>query len=172
MEVGHFYYIEDQYFIDFPDVYLMHNKENVKGELHDRPCFYTFKDSKSGLYWMIPFSSQVSKFKGIYNKKIQKFKKCDTIVFGEVLGHEKAFLIQNMCPVTEKYIKNEYIDSKANIPVRVDGVLEKKLKEKSARVLALERKGIKLIFPDVLNIEEKLIEQNNNLTAFHGAVIH
>ena len=113
---------------------------------------------------MIPFSSQVSKFKGIYNKKIQKFKKCDTIVFGEVLGHEKAFLIQNMCPVTEKYIKNEYIDSKANIPVRVDGVLEKKLKEKSARVLALERKGIKLIFPDVLNIEEKLIEQNNNRT--------
>lgn len=105
MEAGHFYYIEDQYFIDFPDVYLMHNKENVKGELHDRPCFYTFKDSKSGLYWMIPFSSQVSKFKGIYNKKIQKFKKCDTIVFGEVLGHEKAFLIQNMCPVTEKYIK-------------------------------------------------------------------
>lgn len=77
-----------------------------------------------------------------------------------------------MCPVTEKYIKNEYIDSKANIPVRVDGVLEKKLKEKSARVLALERKGIKLIFPDVLNIEEKLIEQNNNRTAFHGAVIH
>jgi len=51
-----------------------------------------------------------------------------------------------------------------SIPVRVDGVLEKKLKEKSARVLALERKGIKLIFPDVLNIEEKLIEQNNNLT--------
>lgn len=51
-------------------------------------------------------------------------------------------------------------------------MLEKKLKEKSARVLALERKGIKLIFPDVLNIEEKLIEQNNNRTAFHGAVIH
>lgn len=43
---------------------------------------------------MIPFSSQVSKFKGIYNKKMQKYNRCDTIVFGEVLGHEKAFLIQ------------------------------------------------------------------------------
>jgi len=45
MEAGHFYYIEDQYFIDFPDVYLMRNKEKVKGKLHDRPCFYTFKYS-------------------------------------------------------------------------------------------------------------------------------
>ena len=50
---------------------------------------------------MIPFSSQTSKFKGIYNKKMQKYHRCDTIVFGEVLGHEKAFLIQNMCPITE-----------------------------------------------------------------------
>ena len=146
MEIGHFYYIEDQYFIDFPDDYLMQNKETINGEVHDRPCFYTFRDSDSGLYWMIPFSSQVAKFKSIYNKKIQKYKKCDTIVFGKVLGYEKAFLIQNMCPITTKYMKNEYIDSRANIPVRVNGVLEKELKEKASRVLALQRKGIKLIF--------------------------
>ena len=25
MEVGHFYYIEDSYFVDFPDPYLMKN---------------------------------------------------------------------------------------------------------------------------------------------------
>lgn len=29
---GHFYFIEEQYFIDFPDKYLMKNKE-VKTEL-------------------------------------------------------------------------------------------------------------------------------------------
>ena len=28
MEIGHFYYIDDQYFKDFPDSYLMQNKEN------------------------------------------------------------------------------------------------------------------------------------------------
>ena len=27
MEIGHFYYIDDQYFKDFPDPYLMQNKE-------------------------------------------------------------------------------------------------------------------------------------------------
>ena len=102
----------------------MKNKETVNGQVHDRPCFYTFQDNSTGIYWMIPFSSQVSKFKKIYNSKIQKYKCCDTIAFGEVLGHEKAFLIQNMCPITSEYIKNEYIDSNANVPVRVNGVFD------------------------------------------------
>ncbi|MFR8875379.1 MAG: type III toxin-antitoxin system CptIN family toxin [Roseburia faecis] len=147
----------EKYFKDFPDPYLMQNKEKVNGQLHDRPCFYAFQDSNTQLFWMIPFSSQVSKFKGIYNKKMQKYHRCDTIVFGEVLGHEKAFLIQNMCPITEKYMKNEYLDSAANIPVRVDGRLEKELKDKAGKVLALQRKGAKLIFPDVLSIEQELL---------------
>lgn len=92
---------------------------------------------------------------------MQKYKRCDTIVFGEVLGHEKAFLIQNMCPITPEYMKNEYIDSRANIPVRVNGVLEKELKEKASKILALQRRGLKLIFPNVLEIERKLIDRQN-----------
>ena len=108
--------------------------------MHDRPCFYAFQDSNTQLFWMIPFSSQVSKFKGIYNKKMQKYNRCDTIVFGEVLGHEKAFLIQNMCPITEKYMKNEYLDSAANIPVRVDGRLEKEFLPDRRIRLQMKRK--------------------------------
>ena len=80
MEIGHFYYIDDQYFKDFPDPYLMQNKEKVNGQLHDRPCFYAFQDSNTQLFWMIPFSSQVSKFKGIYNKKMQKLVLCQDLV--------------------------------------------------------------------------------------------
>lgn len=157
MNIGHFYYLYDQYFDDFPDPYLMTNKESMDGKLHDRPCFYSFKDEKTGLYWMIPFSSQVDKFKKVYQKKIDRYNNCDTIVFGEVLGYEKAFLIQNMCPVLEKYIKNEYYDSKAKIPVRVAEPLEKEIISKAKKVLALQRKGFKLIFPNVLYIEEKLL---------------
>jgi hypothetical protein len=159
MSTGHFYYLTDQYFIDFPDDKLMRNNEMINGKPHDRPCFYAYLDSKTGLYWMIPFSSQVGKFKAIYMKKTQNGRRCDTIVFGEVLGHEKAFLIQNMCPVTKKYIKNQYIDAKFNIPVRVDGVLERELIEKAKRVLALQHNGVNLIFPDVLAIEAKLLEE-------------
>ncbi len=157
MNSGHFYYIEDKYFEDFPDSMLMKNKEQFDGQAHDRPCFYAFEDSDTGLFWMIPFSSQITKYRQYYNKKVQKYNRCDTIAFGKVLGREKAFLIQNMCPVTQKYIKNEYLDSVTNIPVRIDGVFEKELLEKAKKVLAFQRRGIRLIFPDVLSIEEQLL---------------
>lgn len=157
MDNGHFYYLNDQYFIDFPDLYLMKNKESINGKMHDRPCFYAFQDNETKLFWMIPFSSQVNKFETIYNKKIAKYGKCETIVFGDVLGHRKVFLIQNMCPITAQYVKNEYIDHIANIPVRINGALEKELIDKAKKILLMQRKGIHLIFPDVLNIEKILL---------------
>ena len=159
MYSGHFYFLNDQYFIDFPDPFLMQNKEQVNGQLHERPCFYAFEDSSyEGLFWLIPFSSQTNKYQLIYDKKIQRYSRCDTIVFGEVLGKYKAFLIQNMCPATSKYIHNEYFDSTSNIPVRVNGTLEKEIIAKAKKVLALQRQGKKLIFPDIQKIEKELIK--------------
>lgn len=157
MQEGCFYYLSDQYFIDFPDPFLMKNKENINGQEHNRPCFYAFTDKNTGLYWMIPFSSQVDKFRNIYNKKIKKYKYCNTISFGYVLGYEKAFLIQNMCPVTDKYISNKYIDSSSKNPVQVENKFAKKLIADAKRVLFLQRKGKHLIFPDVLKIEAVLL---------------
>lgn len=159
MTTGHFYYITNQYFVDFPDLYLMQNKEIIKGQKHDRPCFYAFQDNATNLYWMIPFSSQTGKFRAIYDTKIKKYHQCDTLVFGKVLGYEKVFLIQNMCPVADKYIKNEYIDSSTDKPVRIDNILEQELLSKARKVLALQRKGAKLIFPDVISIENKLLKE-------------
>lgn len=157
MDIGHFYFLTDQYFIDFPDQYLMQNKEVVNGVVHDRPCFFAFQDGKTGLYWMIPFSSKVAKYKSIYAQKVQKNGICDTIAFGEVLGHEKAFLIQNMCPITPKYMKNQYIDSVSCTPVRLNGAFEAQLIQQARKVLALQRRGAHLIFPDVLGIEKSLL---------------
>ena len=91
MKEGHFYYLSDQYFSDFKDEYLMKNKENIDGQSHDRPCFYAFLDENTGLYWMIPISHNVDKYRVYYEQKIKKYGRCDTIVFGDVLGHEKAF---------------------------------------------------------------------------------
>lgn len=162
MDVGHFYFLSDQYYIDFDDSYLMKNKETIKGSVHDRPCFYAFKDPTNGLYWMIPISSQVSKFTKIYQNKVAKYGYCDTIQFGEVLGRRKAFLIQNMCPISEKYIKNEYMDAASGLAVRLDGAFEKVLLQKAKRVLALQRRGLKLIFPDVLKIERELLSQRGS----------
>ena len=161
MDLGHFYFINDQYYIDYPDQYLMKNHEIINGVKHDRPCFYAFEDAKTGLFWLIPFTSKVSKFQAVYNDKINKYNKCDTIVFGKVLGHQKAFLIQNMCPITQAYIRNEYLDGN-NVPVRINGVLEQELIKKATKVLKLQRLGKKLIFPDVLSIEASLINKQSH----------
>ena len=161
MELKHFYFLANQYFIDFPDPFLMNNRESINGTRHDRPCFYAFQDPHTKLFWMIPFSSRVSKFQRIFQTKTIKNGRCDTIVFGDVLGQQKAFLIQNMCPVDESYIRNEYLDE-ANKPVRISGSLEKELEQKAFKVLNLQRKGKKLIFPDVLSIEKQLLEKRSN----------
>ena len=157
MTDGHFYFLKDQYFADFKDPYLAQNRSSSDGCLHDRPCFCAFRDTVTGLYWMVPCSSQISKFQSIYQKKVQRMGHCETIDFGEILGHRKAFLLQNMCPATDVYVKNEYLDPISGLPVRLDGVFEKRLIQNTKKVLALYRKGVKLIFPDVLKIEAELL---------------
>ena len=155
LKVGHFYFLENQYFIDFNDDKLMSNHETVRGVTHDRPCYCCIKMSDSDIYWGVPISSQVEKYREIHNKKLSKYGKCDTIEFGKVLGIEKAFLIQNMCPITDEYIKNEYIHS--GVPVAIDYETHNRIQRKAAKVLALLHNSNKnLIFPNVREIEERL----------------
>lgn len=162
MEIGHFYFLENQYFIDFNDDKLMSNHEIINGVTHDRPCYCCLKMPDTDIYWGIPISSQVEKYRGIFNQKLSKYGVCDTIEFGNVLGVERAFLIQNMCPITEEYIKNEYIH--CGVPVAIDYETHNRIKRKATKVLALLHNSNKnLIFPDVLKIEE-LLKERNGLT--------
>ena len=182
MLTGHFYYIRDEYFRDFQDEKLMSNADSFitrlpqgyntyikgngssisQGQAHDRPCFYAFEDKKTGLFWLIPISSQVEKYEAIYDKKVAKYKRCDTLVFAEVLGYKKVFLLQNMCPISQQYIKNEYCN-KAGEAVKVKFSVEKEIIKKAKRILAMHRKGIGLIFPDVIHLEKLLLQIKENV---------
>ena len=51
-----FYIIKDRFFEDMPDPYLKGNKAG------NRPHYYCFEDSATGIYWMIPLSSRIDKF--------------------------------------------------------------------------------------------------------------
>ena len=66
-----FYIIKDRFFIEMNDPYLKGNKEA------NRPHYYCFKEEKTDLYWMIPLSSRIDKYKKIINKKILAGKKCE-----------------------------------------------------------------------------------------------
>ncbi len=68
-----FYIIEDKFFEDMPDPYLKGNKKE------SRPHYYCLEDKVEGIYWMIPLSSKVEKFKKIIANKEKSGKPCDLI---------------------------------------------------------------------------------------------
>ncbi len=152
------YFITDQYYLDFPDEKLMKNKDVIDGVPHNRPCFFAFPDKQNPeIYWVVPISSKYEKYKRIEQSKIQKYGKCETIRFGTVLGRNTAFLIQNMCPATKKYLI-AYID-KNNMPIRIDNRLAEDVSRNAQAVLAMAKRGAKVVFPDIFQIYRGLEQQ-------------
>lgn len=154
----HLYFLSDQYYKDFPDPKLMRNKEAVGAQLHRRPFFFPFKDEKiPDIYWLVPISSQVDKFKIVAKKKEIKYGHCNTIRFGQVLGREAAFLIQNMCPVTAPYLL-PYMDSNL-LPVYIRDDLAEDVIQNAKSVLRLLEKYPYIVFPAVQEIYIQLSKQ-------------
>lgn len=156
MNSGRFCFLSEQYYIDFPDKYLMKNKEVIDGIAHDRPCFFAFQDTAApDIYWLVPISSNYIKYKALYDKKVQRYGRCNTIRFGTVLNRQAAFLIQNMCPVTMPYISALYID-KNGAEIRIDDRIAQDIITHAREVLALAKRGVQIIFPDVKAILSQL----------------
>lgn len=138
----------------------MQNKENG----NKRPCYFCFKSKKyDNIIQFIPVSTKIEKYKKIYNKKIQKQIKLgkktsvDTIVFGDIANTYSAFLIQNMFPVTQEYIENQYIKNK--VPIRLSNKLQEEIIYKANKVLNLYNHGMKnIVFPNIDKILEQLIK--------------
>lgn len=162
------YFLSNEYYQDFPDDKLMQNKDTIDGVPHSHPCFFAFPDTRvPEIYWIVPISSKYEKYKRIEQGKIKKYGRCNTIRFGTVLGRNTAFLIQNMCPATEKYL-TPYID-KNKQPIRIDGRVAADVEKNARSVLALAKRGAKVIFPDVFTIfhglEQQLQQAKEELSA-------
>lgn len=159
MVTGKFYYIKDEYYKKFPGCKLMGNKESDESGKHGRPCFYCFE--YDDYYWMIPISSRIEKYKKLYEEKMEKYKgNFDGIRFGFVNGQERAFLIQNACPVVEKYIDEEYLIEKGTRAVTIDEKLSKELNAIMRKVIRLYyNKGIKIVLTELDTILKQLEEE-------------
>ncbi len=159
MEVtqGYSYHIKDEFFDMIQDKYLMSNKENGSY----RPHFLTIQDNKNKeLYWMIPISSQVDKYKVIIDKKIKRYGKCNTIIIGTFAGKDNAFLMQNAFPILKKYFDHVHtVDGK---PVVIHSKLNRELTVNLREILAMYRRGIRLIFPDIEYIQRKMENELKN----------
>lgn len=103
MKKSGFYIIKEQFFEDMNEPYLKGNKKE------NRPHYYCFEDENTGIYWMIPLSSKIEKYRKIMEKREAKGKTCDILHILRLDDkRESVFLIQDMFPITEQYIEREY----------------------------------------------------------------
>ena len=106
---------------------------------------------------MIPVSSQTDKYLNEYNRSIEKYGVCDTISFGYLKGEFNAFLLQNMCPVTNEFILNQYLYADSQKPVHIPNDLKRELNAKARKIIRLAEKGKKLTFTNILDMRQQLI---------------
>lgn len=141
LETGYVYHIKDEYFEFAKDEKLMKNHENGS----TRPTYFCIKNANSKILWFIPMSSKVEKYKKLQKQKIEKNGVCDTIVIGQYRRKGSAFLIQNIFPITEKYI--DHIDTTRNQAVAVVAGTQKEITNKVNKIFKLKSKRNKFNFP-------------------------
>ncbi len=150
MTKGDFYFLSDEYCDKFSKYGVMANKETASDGLHRRPCFYSIQDIKNNdIYWMIPVSSQIEKYKEILSNKLEKYKVYDGLEFGFLQGREAVFLLQNICPVTEKYVVEKYIDSHTGKKVSIPNDLKRKINAKAKKIMNKYYQGTKIVITDL-----------------------
>ena len=150
-----FYIIKDQFFEEMSDPYLKGNKAG------NRPHYYCFEDASTGIYWMIPLSSRIDKYKSIMEKKAKAGKPCDIVHIVKLDdSRESAFLIQDMFPITEEYIEREYTIAGNHLMLNSEHTVNE-IAQKARKVMGMLKHGIKFTptQPDVLTILEKLKKQ-------------
>ncbi|MBR1695519.1 MAG: hypothetical protein IJ709_09000, partial [Selenomonas sp.] len=150
-----FYIIKEQFFEDMSDPYLKGNKQG------NRPHYYCFKDDNDSndIYWMIPLSSKIDKFKRIIMTRKSQGKPCDTLCIIKLDdSRESAFLIQDMFPVSKEYVEREYTIAGNHLQLTSEHAV-RDLEKKARKVLKLIKHGVKFMptQPDVMRIYDKLL---------------
>ncbi len=132
-----FYIIKDKFFDDMSDPYLKGNKAG------NRPHYYCFEDSSTGIYWMIPLSSRIDKYRRIMEKKEKAGKPCDILHIVKLDDNrESAFLIQDMFPITEEYIEREYTIAGNHLMLTSEHTV-REIGQKARKVMGMLKRGIK-----------------------------
>lgn len=150
------YLVKDQYFADFRRPYWMDNKNE------HRPYYYLFLD-RDGIPWVIPMSSQTEN----YQKKIEREEKkrglgnCLYYHIGRVASTDRVFLIGDMFPISEEYIKAPFTIGKYHYISR-NKKLNATIHSKAMRYLRLVEQGVMKSRNDVLGIKKSLLHKREN----------
>lgn len=149
VQTGYLYHIKDEFFDIVNDNNLMTNHERGK----KRPTYFTIEDKE--ILWFIPLSSKVEKYQKIFDKKVERFGFCNTIMIEEILGQKSVILLQNAFPTLKKY----YIHTVDGKPAKVSETLSKLILTNFRYLLKLKSKGINLFFTDIDKIKEQMLNE-------------
>ena len=105
-------------------------------------------------------STKYNKYFNIYCNIKEKINKepNNFIFFDNIAGKKTVFLLQNMFPTLEKYVKEKYIkkDKDVKVPIHIQQSIMKKAKG----IIRLSRNGITVTFTNlpkfILDIENEL----------------
>lgn len=140
MVANGFYILKNDFFKKIDDPFLKDNKDEK------RPFYYCIKHVYKGtqLYWMIPLSSRIEKYRRIIEQRVEKHKPVDGLYICKLPNdRESVFLIQDMFPVTAEYIEREYTLG-GNHLVLSKETDAKTISDKAKRILNLVVRGIKV----------------------------
>lgn len=139
-----FYHIKDDYFALACDPLLMANKENGRF----RPNFLALRDpSSDGVFWMVPVSCKVEKYKKIVDEHTRRYGESVRIVLWRCDGRDAAYLIQNAFPVTAAYIDHPHISG--GMPLCMNDSSGQKIERAFLRCMNLHKRGVRVFFSDV-----------------------
>lgn len=151
---GQIYHIKDSYYKKYNKYNLMINYDKNH---HSRPVYLAIKIDK--VYWFIPLSSKIEKYKKIISNKEMKYKICRSIMICTIENKEFVFLIQNAFPVLKKHVKCfHYINNKI---VKVPYNIRKKVRNNFDYMLSLKRNGLNLFFTDIDSILKVILNDQN-----------
>lgn len=158
MKKSGFYIIKEQFFEDMNEPYLKGNKKE------NRPHYYCFEDENTGIYWMIPLSSKIEKYRKIMEKREAKGKAsvtCQHALFIPGIGNS-TYDILNMWMVKAKtallwgqYTEEQYRNFNPNLKCEICGnptITEKKYHENVAII------GIAMDLPRMHEYNQKMID--------------
>lgn len=153
IESAGLYIIKDQYFQDFPNDKHMNNKSE------SRPHYYAVKDS-DGIYWMIPISSKVDKFKAKIEEVEGKSGKgnCFLFAIAPVSGRDRAFIISEMFPVTAGYILRPYTVSGKPYIIQSKEI-QRTISKKARRFISMVERGLVKSPLGIQEVKRRLLEK-------------
>lgn len=150
---GMVYHIKDEYFdlVQGCDIKC----KSYAG--HTYPAYCCFIDKACSTIWMIPMSTKIDKYKAVYDREIEKYGHCMSIVFGIYDKKLVAFQIQNMMPITKKYVLHPH--TRNGKPISVEHPVRNEIRSRFDNLRELYQKGVPCLLSDIKRAEH-LIHNN------------